>query len=192
MPSLLQAHINAWKNCQRCPLHKGRKKVCTCRGEVPADVLFIGEAPGESEDCFGLPFYGPAGKLLDQLIEKAEKQVGEKVSKCWTNLVGCIPKTLSPERKKVEPLPEEIDACYPRLSVFIDICKPKLIVAVGEMATEYGEDQHWEEKAKVVSIIHPAAILRMKTNKQLERIGMALQRTEVTLRDAFNDMLCPF
>lgn len=189
MPSLLQIHTAAWINCQRCPLYKGRKKVCICRGEVPAEVLFIGEAPGESEDVFGLPFYGPAGKLLDSIIERVEKEIGERMSKAWTNLVGCIPKTEAPERKKVEPLPSEIAACAPRLEFFINLCKPKLIVAVGELAEKHGlKEQHWDKKAKVIKILHPAAILRQPKVQQ----PMTIQRVEIALRDAFADIVIPF
>lgn len=185
----LQSHINSWKNCQRCPLYKGRKQVVICRGQVPAEVLFIGEAPGDSEDVFGLPFYGPAGKELDKILERVEKQVGEKVTKCWTNLVACIPKTASPDRKKTEPLPAEIASCYPRLDYFIKLCEPKLIVAVGELAQKHGlKEQHWEQRAKVISITHPAAILRAKAFQKPAMID----RVEVALLDGFRDMLCPF
>lgn len=186
MASLLQIHTKAWKNCQRCPLYKERKNVCICRGTVPADVLFTGEGPGESEDVFGLPFFGPAGKLLDQIIERAKKQAaGETIKVCFTNLVGCIPKTESPDRKKVEPLPSEIAACYPRLDAFIDICKPKLIVAVGDLADKYGTEQKWYNRAVMVKIIHPAAILR----QSIAQRPLTLQRTEITLRDAFRDVV---
>ena len=195
--SLLQIHTNAWKNCQRCPLAEDRKNVCICRGQVPADVLFIGEAPGESEDVFGLPFVGPAGKLLDAIIAKAEKDAisqikfmppDYKITKAWTNLVGCIPKTHDGARKKVEPLPSEIDACEPRLNGFITICKPKLIVAVGEMAKEYGREQRWYNKVPaVIEIVHPAYILR---RERVQR-PLLIQRTEIALRDGFYDtILC--
>jgi uracil-DNA glycosylase family 4 len=201
MPSLLQIHTNAWKNCQRCPLHKMRKNVCICRGQVPAEILFIGEAPGDSEDVFGIPFYGPAGKLLDKIISNVDAQIAKAnsnyvpASRCWTNLVGCIPKTPAPERRKVEPLPSEISSCYPRLDYFITLCNPKLIIAVGELAAGYGKTQHWEHRAKVVPIVHPAAILRAGkegSNLRLEQKWMQIQRTEIALRDAFIDLDIPF
>lgn len=189
MPSLLQHHTAAWKDCTRCPLHKSRKNVCICRGEVPAEVLFIGEAPGDSEDVFGIPFYGPAGKLLDEIISRAEKLSNITVSKCFTNLVACIPKTQDAQRKKVEPLPAEIASCWPRLDYFITLCKPKLIVAVGELAERHGlKEQHWDQRARVIKIIHPAAILRQPKVQQ----PMTAQRTEVILRDAFTDVFIPF
>ena len=69
--SPLQAHKRRWENCRACPLHEGRKKVVLVRGKIPCDALFIGEGPGGNEDSLGSPFVGPAGKLLDRIVEDA-------------------------------------------------------------------------------------------------------------------------
>lgn len=181
-------HKSNWSSCTRCPLHKSRRKVVLCRGVLPAEVLFIGEAPGESEDVLGVPFIGPAGKLLDRLIKKAEEQARITCTKCWTNLVACFPNAKKLEgRKKVEPLPGEIASCYPRLDEFIDLCNPQLIVAVGELSKKQSEQQHWERRASVISITHPAAILRMGVEQQ----GLAIQRVVVNLSDSMAELI-PF
>lgn len=180
-------HKANWGSCTRCPLHKGRRKVVLCRGVIPAEVLLIGEAPGESEDMIGVPFIGPAGKLLDRLIKRAEEQARGTWTKCWTNLVACFPNAKKLDRKKVEPLPGEIASCYPRLDEFIDLCKPQLIVAVGELSKKQSETQHWDRRAKVISIAHPASILRMGPEQQ----GLAIQRVVVNLAEAFTELI-PF
>lgn len=69
--SLIQAHVDRWANCEGCHLWEGRRKVITWRGTVPCDVLFIGEAPGVSEDVIGFPFVGPAGGIMDKIVKEA-------------------------------------------------------------------------------------------------------------------------
>lgn len=63
--SAWQQHVERWKDCTACPLCRQRYRICLARGDIPCDVLFIGEAPGQSEDATGLVFWGPAGDLLD-------------------------------------------------------------------------------------------------------------------------------
>ena len=72
-------HREKWKDCTRCLLHEHRRKIVLCRGKIPADVLFVGEAPGESEDVLGSPFVGPAAQLLDSLIEQAFSRVSHSL-----------------------------------------------------------------------------------------------------------------
>lgn len=67
-----QQLVEDWKACTRCYLHLGRRKVVLARGQIPAEVLFVGEAPGEAEDTLGKPFKGPAGQLLDHIIRRSE------------------------------------------------------------------------------------------------------------------------
>ncbi len=64
----LDQHIADWESCTRCPLHTTRRWVVLGRGTLPCDVLFVGEAPGNSENDIGKPFIGQAGKILDSLI----------------------------------------------------------------------------------------------------------------------------
>ena len=81
-------HLANWKDCTRCPLHETRIQTALYRGQVPCDILLIGEAPGPSENVLGEPFAGPAGHLLDQIV--GQSGLG-KFRLCFTNLVGCIP-----------------------------------------------------------------------------------------------------
>lgn len=158
-----------------------------CRGSLPAQVVYAAEAPGLSEDTIGLPLIGPAGKLLDQLIERAELMAGVTPVKAFMNLVGCMPKD-EDKRKRGEPLPAEIEACYPRLRRLLELCQPdlKLIVCVGELSRKEATIREWTTQyAPVVNIVHPAAILRAP----VDRKGIATQRCLVALADAFMEYL---
>jgi uracil-DNA glycosylase family 4 len=170
MFSPYQNHQRKWKQCQKCELCRTRQNVVLARGKVPATVLLVGEAPGASEDLIGKPFVGPAGRLLDQLIEQS---LGD-LSYCVTNLVGCIP--IGEEGSKVaEPDKKRILACRPRLQEIIELVKPKLLVRIGKLSQTYCPAiEH------TVNITHPAAILRMDVSQQ----GLALQRCLVILQDA--------
>ncbi len=192
--------VNDWKHCTKCPLCVGRRQVVFARGTVPAKVLFIGEAPGVSEDVAGRPFEGPAGQLLNRQINSALLDMGiarERLPKILTyppsiaelpmafyNLVGCMPKDLT-GRKRGEPLPIEIAACWPRLDKFLDICKPQLIVTVGDLAAKQAKLQKWGERALLTDIVHPAFIIRDDITRQ----GLTHQRVIAILSDAFSELL---
>jgi len=99
-------HREKWNDCEKCELCNQRGSVVLARGKIPCDLLFIGEAPGQSEDVLGVPFVGPAGKLLDSIIDQAtltgraeySPGSGKPVPNenfpriAFTNLVSCIPK----------------------------------------------------------------------------------------------------
>ncbi len=168
-----QKHKLKWKDCKRCELHKRRNKVVLVRGTIPCDVLFVGEAPGTSEDIIGKPFVGPAGKLLDSIIEAAQTNLKSSFSFAMTNLVACIPKDEN-NKKAVEPPNNCIRQCKPRLEECIKIFKPKLIIAVGKLPKK------WLEDYNPIAIVHPAAILRMDVSQK----GLAYQRAYLTIADA--------
>lgn len=170
-------HVNKWKDCKLCPLGGQRDRIVLARGTVPCDVLFIGEAPGASEDAIGLPFVGPAGSLQDSIIEQALP----RTSYALTNLVACLPR----EAKLAgynEPDASEIRACRTRLVEFINLASPKLIVRVGILASTWVQDRLG---IQFVDIVHPAAILRMP----LAQRQMAIQKSVVILRNAVEDMV---
>ena len=172
MASAFREHVDRWKNCKSCYLREHRKNVVLARGVVPADVLFIGEAPGDSEDVVGIPFTGPAGRLLDDIIVAS---LDDEQDCAMTNLVCCIPK--DPGNIKGEPPKEAILACRPRLLEFVDICHPKIIVCVGQLA------QRWVSEMRGIAqtaITHPAAILRMEPAQK----PLAIKRCVVAIRDA--------
>ena len=174
-----QEHVDKWIDCNRCSLHRARSKVVLCRGVLPADILFVGEAPGTSEDAIGQPFMGPAGKLLDRIIEQANEA---DYSYAITNIVGCIPKVNG--IKVAEPPPEAIEECSSRAWGLYKICKPRLTVCLGKLAAKHMLHLRGTRR---LNLIHPSAILRMDISQK----SLTIQRAVVSLRDAIEELL-PF
>ena len=149
--------------CQRCALADGRHNVVFGVGSRDAEVLFVGEGPGENEDLQGEPFVGRAGKLLDDMLELID--LDRKKNVYIANIVKCRP----PHNR--DPLSTEQDACIGYLRNQVALLKPKIIVCLGRIAAmrliredyritrEHGQ---WVEKAGVAmtALYHPAAILR--------------------------------
>ena len=178
-----QAHVAKWSNCTRCLLCSGRDKVVLARGRVPCDVVLIGESPGGSENILGVPFVGPAGKLLDGIIERAFEGTGLTYS--LTNLVSCIPRDLEEGGKTAEPPTEAIKACAERLWEFMSIAKPRLIVTVGALPTRWIVARVGAlPLPPLVAITHPAAIIRANLAQQ----GLLIQKSVVTLMNALEDL----
>lgn len=181
-----QRHKLKWKSCERCDLCKTRDKVVLLRGKIPADVLFIGEAPGPSEDVIGQPFVGPAGHLLDEIIESAFVDafvdpnilIYDRPRTAFTNLVACIPKSEETGNKFSEPPDYAIKECRPRVEELIDLLNPSLIVCVGQLAEKH-LPSYWE--GRKVAIVHPAAILRADISQR----SLAIKRCVLTLSEAF-------
>ena len=193
--TLYEKHVQRWGHCKLCALHHSRTNVVLARGNVPCDVLFIGEAPGKSEDVLGMPMVGPAGHLLDHIIGQA---MGDKtISYAITNIVACIPLGDDGE-KTAEPPLTAIKACAPRLVEFVRLCRPKLIVRVGLLAKRHvtGQAQFstqadgglsWlpvGETLKFCDLVHPAAILRADISQR----GLAIQRGIVTLQNEIEEI----
>jgi DNA polymerase len=191
-----QQHRLKWNNCTKCPLHEHRNKVVLARGKLPCQVLFIGEAPGESENVIGQPLVGPSGRVIDLIIERALRG---KYTYAITNLVCCIPRT-EEGNKAGEPPEESIEACEERLVEFVRIAQPRLIVTVGKLSKQYVGGQAmfsentnhdaknfgslpWIPRPKFLEfadIVHPAFILRSDVSQQ----GLLVQRAVVTIQDA--------
>ncbi len=115
------------KDCTKCPLAKGRNKFVFGSGNPKAEVVFVGEGPGEQEDKQGLPFVGPAGHLLDRLLEA----IGIPRDDVFiANVVKCRP----PNNRS--PQLEEIEECEPYLFEQIKIIRPKVVVALGTYAAQ--------------------------------------------------------
>ena len=174
-----QRHRAKWTNCTECSLCHGRNKVVLLRGVVPSPILFVGEAPGASEDVIGRPFVGPAGKLLDSIIDQCNLPCSYAV----TNLVACIPRNGG--TKLIEPPKESMQACSARLQECFDFCKPSTIIAVGKLASSWLVGNRWidEKSVYLYSIIHPASILRMGTVQK----EIAIQRSIVTISEAVSE-----
>ena len=114
--------------CIKCDLWKGRIKAVPGVGNPESQVLFIGEAPGQSEDLKGEPFVGAAGKFLDTLLSETGFSRAEVFI---TNVVKCRP----PRNR--EPRPDEIETCTPYLNRQIGIIQPRFIVTLGSHSTAY-------------------------------------------------------
>ena len=149
--------------CQKCALAETRHHVVFGVGRPDAEVMFIGEGPGENEDLTGEPFVGRGGKLLDDMLEIIDLSRERNIY--ITNMVKCRP----PQNR--DPLNQEQEACIGYLRNQVALLKPKIIVCLGRIAAmkliredfkitkEHGQ---WQEKAGVwmTAIYHPAAILR--------------------------------
>lgn len=154
--------------CVRCGLCETRHNVVFGVGDECADILFVGEGPGEQEDLRGEPFVGPAGKLLDDMLSIIDLYRGENCYIC--NIVKCRP----PHNR--DPLETEQDACIGYLRSQVALVKPKIIVCLGRIAAKRLIDpdyritrQHgqWVEKGGfwMTAIYHPSALLRDVTKR---------------------------
>ena len=149
--------------CVRCGLCETRNNVVFGVGNECADIVFVGEGPGEQEDLRGEPFVGPAGKLLDDMLSIIDLSRQENCYIC--NIVKCRP----PHNR--DPLETEQDACIGYLRNQVALVKPKIIVCLGRIAAKRLIDpdyritrQHgqWVEKGGfwMTAIYHPSALLR--------------------------------
>lgn len=157
-------------NCQKCQLCETRTNVVFGYGNPNAEVMFVGEGPGEQEDLQGKPFVGRSGKLLDSMLEV----VG--LSREKNIYIGNIVKCRPPKNR--DPLPEEQEFCINWLRNQVAILKPKIIVAVGRIAAmkiidpnikitkDHGKF-YKKKKTWMMPTIHPAAILRNPNQKPL-------------------------
>ena len=153
----------AARNCNRCGLCETRHNVVFGVGNPQTDVMFVGEGPGEQEDLQGIPFVGPAGKLLDDMLSIIDL---DRNTNCYiANIVKCRP----PRNR--DPLETEQDACIGFLRNQVSLVRPKIIVCLGRIAAKRLIDpdfritrQHgtWVEKNGVwmSAIYHPSALLR--------------------------------
>lgn len=188
MPTQFALHVEQWKDCTRCHLHETRQRVVISRGKVPCDVLLTGEAPGESENVLGKPFVGPAGQLLDEVIRRATRGMETHLRFAFTNLVCCIPRD-DDGGKTAEPEDECVIACQPRLSEFVSLAQPKLIVCVGKLAWDW-TDPGYKHAVKFhvsiprIQIRHPASILRANVAQK----GLMIQTAVVDLRSALEEL----
>ncbi len=154
---------NICGSCTRCGLCETRHNVVFGVGNETADVLFVGEGPGEQEDLSGIPFVGPAGRLLDDMLSIID--LDRNVNCYIANIVKCRP----PRNR--DPLETEQDACIGYLRSQVSMIKPKIIVCLGRIAAKKLIDpdyritrQHgqWVQKNGVwmTAIYHPSALLR--------------------------------
>jgi DNA polymerase len=150
------------RRCTKCRLHERRRNAVPGSGNRSADILFIGEGPGEQEDMQGLPFVGKAGQLLTKMLAAIDLKREEVFI---TNIVKCRP----PGNRN--PQPEEVDACFPYLERQISGIAPLVIVCLGGPAakavlksplsiTRLRGRFHRYGEVPVLATYHPAAVLR--------------------------------
>ncbi len=150
------------RSCQKCALAETRTNVVFGVGSRTAEVMFIGEGPGEQEDLKGEPFVGKAGKLLDDMLSIIDL---DRTNIYIANMVKCRP----PQNR--DPLNTEQEACIDYLRNQVSLIRPKIIVCLGRIAAmkiiggdfkisrDHGK---WYEKngVQMMAIYHPAALLR--------------------------------
>jgi uracil-DNA glycosylase len=164
----------AAKPCRACDLWKNATQTVFGEGSQTADIMLIGEQPGDQEDRSGHPFMGPAGKLLDQAladagIDRSEVYVTNVVKHFrWT------PAERGKRRIHKKPRAFEIQACRPWLDAELEIVKPKIVVCLGASAAqallgkefrvsrERGKAIKSDLAALIIATVHPSSILRAR------------------------------
>ncbi len=158
--------------CQKCTLSQGRTNAVPGEGSLEAELMFVGEAPGRDEDLQGRPFVGRAGQLLTKIIG-AMKFNREDVY--ITNVVKCRP----PNNRN--PNKEEIETCKNYLLEQIEMIKPRAIVALGRVATDFFVHSslgmtalrgnfHEFNDIQVMPTFHPSYIIRNEGNKSIKKM----------------------
>jgi DNA polymerase len=154
--------------CQKCALGATRTNLVFGTGNPNAELMFVGEAPGEQEDLSGIPFVGRAGQLLDKFLYAVDI---ERKDVYIANILKCRPP------KNRNPLPEEEEACMGYLREQVKLIRPKVIVCLGRISAmklikpdfkitqEHGQ---WFEKGNflMTAVYHPAALLRDPRKKE--------------------------
>src|SRR5437763_10029796 len=164
--------------CQDCPLWANATQTVFGAGDPHADVMLVGEQPGDEEDKKGLPFVGPAGRLLDRALEAAEVT---REHLYVTNAVKHFKWQLRGKRRLHKtPAQREVDACHQWLEREIETVKPQVIVALGATAARAVISKDFKvslERGKFVesplapyvfATLHPSALLRVQEDEDRE------------------------
>ena len=158
----------ACRDCQNCALGKTRTNLVFGTGNREADLMFVGEAPGQAEDEQGIPFVGAAGKLLDRYLYAVDIP---RDSVYIANILKCRP----PQNR--DPLPAEEEACIGYLREQVKLIRPKIIVCLGRISAmrlirpdfritrDHGQ---FVRKGGILmtAVYHPAALLRDASKKE--------------------------
>jgi len=163
--------------CVKCPhLASSRKNVVFGVGNIDADVMFVGEAPGADEDEQGEPFVGKAGQLLTKIIQA----MGLTRDQVYiANILKCRPNTPGQSAGNRKPTPEEMETCIPYLHAQIDLIQPKVLIALGATAVEglLGKTEgitrlrgNWKTYRNIPLTYHPAYLLRNQAMSEKRRV----------------------
>jgi len=160
--------------CTACDLYRNATQVVFGEGAAGADLMLVGEQPGDKEDLAGAPFVGPAGRVLDDALAEA----GIDRSRAFvTNAVKHFKWTPSPRagskvRIHAKPNAAEIKACRPWLESELEVVQPKVVVCLGATAAQallgrqfkvtkqHGQWVEWPYAPKATATVHPSSILR--------------------------------
>jgi DNA polymerase len=160
--------------CTACDLYRHATQVVFGEGSAGADLMLVGEQPGDKEDLAGAPFVGPAGRLLDEGLEEA----GIDRSRAFvTNAVKHFKWTPSPRagskvRIHAKPNAGEVKACRPWLESELEVVQPKIVVCLGATAAQallgrqfkvtqqHGQWVEWPYAPRATATVHPSSILR--------------------------------
>jgi DNA polymerase len=168
----LQKDRQAAAGCRGCELYIDATQTVFGEGATPADLMFVGEQPGDQEDRAGRPFVGPAGRLLDEALDAAGI---ERDTVYVTNAVKhfrFVRNALIKRRLHKKPSAAQVRACTPWLREEIRLVRPKLVVALGSTAAQAllgngfkvtrhrGEVVSSEWAGPVLATVHPSSILR--------------------------------
>lgn len=153
--------------CAQCGLAMTRRNVVPGRGELPCDLLIIGEAPGVTEDMTGQSFIGLAGQLLDRM-EKASGLAEFRIYR--TNCVLCRPCD-DWRAKNRQPTPEEVLACLANVNTLIRLARPRVALLLGRVSRTYFS----KDFAVYFTAIHPSALLQSGSEESPHYLG-AMQR----------------
>jgi DNA polymerase len=173
-----------WCDCTRCSLHETAtnhvvyEEPVDYQREKGIDVLFIGEAPGLSEDLCGRPFIGPAGRVLRAMISEMQAidfgNGSVPFSYGITNIIACMPRVEGEPSKFRAPTQIEADACNKRVQKIVDIRKPAVIVLLGKIAQAYAP----VTEIPTINLYHPSYILRKggESSKEYTKTAATLQK----------------
>jgi len=172
MAKSLQGLREDARRCQDCPLWANATQTVFGAGDPHARVMLVGEQPGDEEDRKGLPFVGPAGRLLDRALEAAGVARGRLYV---TNAVKHFKWQLRGKRRLHKtPAQREVEACHQWLEREIEIVKPQVIVALGataahavisrdfKVSTMRGQFVDSPLAPHVFATFHPSALLRLR------------------------------
>jgi uracil-DNA glycosylase len=191
----LQKLKKAAADCRACPLWENASQTVFGEGSKDAEIVLVGEQPGDQEDLAGRPFVGPAGRLLDDALEQAG--IDRKLAYV-TNVVKHFKwQPRGKRRIHQKPNAAEVAACRPWLDAELDIVKPKVLVCLGATAAQAllgrqfrvskdrGVPVESDLAPIVMATVHPSSILRAEDrDRELELFVEDLRRVAKALRAA--------